>query len=446
MSVSLARLQELLQQDSQCEEANNDPLALAAKRVFQAHGLASPLPQHLTGCYASLRPVSMSLFQCPVSDQQTTLALYSSLPRKIQQQISKPAASEDVVEVPISILYYDEEQQSSFKSIRQQISGNLSSKLSEYTRRSFRPGGIDDSEIAAAATTQDPYRTKEANERAMQVLEKGSEQCWREGTLITAPPGANFQVGLSWEQVYGSKESTAEDEQMSTTTASTQPQQTEEDALQSNIVSSKYSGDLMFKTKQPNNSSAALNYKTFLDDDSLFGSSSSSDDEETDDNSEAELEQPTLIKDSHTSPQAPVGDAAGEAFEATNVSTDTDDIDKLLSELTFMSTSPLSKQQQNDISTNPLDLASRQAQDLKNSTRKAWASTQLLPVKDFNALIPNPAMTFPFVLDDFQQQAVARLERSESIFVAAHTSAGKTVGTFLILYLYSMICFYYSSS
>jgi antiviral helicase SKI2 len=30
-------------------------------------------------------------------------------------------------------------------------------------------------------------------------------------------------------------------------------------------------------------------------------------------------------------------------------------------------------------------------------------------------------------LDDFQQQAVARLERSESVFVAAHTSAGKTV-------------------
>ncbi|EEC50651.1 predicted protein [Phaeodactylum tricornutum CCAP 1055/1] len=36
-------------------------------------------------------------------------------------------------------------------------------------------------------------------------------------------------------------------------------------------------------------------------------------------------------------------------------------------------------------------------------------------------------MTFPFILDGFQQQAVVRLERSESVFVAAHTSAGKTV-------------------
>jgi len=36
-------------------------------------------------------------------------------------------------------------------------------------------------------------------------------------------------------------------------------------------------------------------------------------------------------------------------------------------------------------------------------------------------------MEFPFELDDFQKQAVARLERGEYVFVAAHTSAGKTV-------------------
>ena len=37
-------------------------------------------------------------------------------------------------------------------------------------------------------------------------------------------------------------------------------------------------------------------------------------------------------------------------------------------------------------------------------------------------------MYYPFTLDDFQQQAVARVERAESVFVAAHTSAGKAVG------------------
>ncbi|OEU15387.1 antiviral helicase, partial [Fragilariopsis cylindrus CCMP1102] len=46
---------------------------------------------------------------------------------------------------------------------------------------------------------------------------------------------------------------------------------------------------------------------------------------------------------------------------------------------------------------------------------------------DFHSYIPNPAMRYPFTLDTFQQQAVARLERNESVFVAAHTSAGKTV-------------------
>ena len=78
---------------------------------------------------------------------------------------------------------------------------------------------------------------------------------------------------------------------------------------------------------------------------------------------------------------------------------------------------------------NPLVLAQRQAENENNSTRKTWADQRLLPIHDFDAVVPNPALSFPFTLDGFQQQAVARLERSESVFVAAHTSAGKTVGT-----------------
>ena len=41
--------------------------------------------------------------------------------------------------------------------------------------------------------------------------------------------------------------------------------------------------------------------------------------------------------------------------------------------------------------------------------------------------VPEPAHTFPFALDGFQKEAVYRLERGECVFVAAHTSAGKTV-------------------
>jgi antiviral helicase SKI2 len=48
-------------------------------------------------------------------------------------------------------------------------------------------------------------------------------------------------------------------------------------------------------------------------------------------------------------------------------------------------------------------------------------------ITNFNELVPNPAREFPFELDVFQKEAVYHLEQGDSVFVAAHTSAGKTV-------------------
>ncbi|PIN04704.1 Cytoplasmic exosomal RNA helicase SKI2, DEAD-box superfamily [Handroanthus impetiginosus] len=45
----------------------------------------------------------------------------------------------------------------------------------------------------------------------------------------------------------------------------------------------------------------------------------------------------------------------------------------------------------------------------------------------FHELVPDMALNFPFELDPFQKEAIVYLERGESVFVAAHTSAGKTV-------------------
>ncbi|XP_073062145.1 DExH-box ATP-dependent RNA helicase DExH11 isoform X2 [Primulina eburnea] len=45
----------------------------------------------------------------------------------------------------------------------------------------------------------------------------------------------------------------------------------------------------------------------------------------------------------------------------------------------------------------------------------------------FHELVPDMALTFPFELDSFQKEAIYYLERGDSVFVAAHTSAGKTV-------------------
>ncbi|THD19574.1 Helicase SKI2W [Fasciola hepatica] len=52
-------------------------------------------------------------------------------------------------------------------------------------------------------------------------------------------------------------------------------------------------------------------------------------------------------------------------------------------------------------------------------------SSKQLP--EFSKLLKEPAYTWPFELDTFQKQAILCLENNQSVFVAAHTSAGKTV-------------------
>ncbi|XP_018610003.1 superkiller complex protein 2 [Scleropages formosus] len=61
--------------------------------------------------------------------------------------------------------------------------------------------------------------------------------------------------------------------------------------------------------------------------------------------------------------------------------------------------------------------------------KKRWAIPVDIssPCEDFYKRIPDPAFKWPFELDVFQKQAILRLEVHDSVFVAAHTSAGKTV-------------------
>ena len=66
----------------------------------------------------------------------------------------------------------------------------------------------------------------------------------------------------------------------------------------------------------------------------------------------------------------------------------------------------------------------------KSNLPQTWARetknlNQLPP--DYESVVCEPAMAFPFELDPFQKHAIYHLERGESVFVAAHTSAGKTV-------------------
>eukprot|EP01088_Endostelium_zonatum_P017135 TRINITY_DN4905_c1_g1_i1.p1 TRINITY_DN4905_c1_g1~~TRINITY_DN4905_c1_g1_i1.p1 ORF type:complete len:1322 (-),score=354.13 TRINITY_DN4905_c1_g1_i1:6-3947(-) len=70
-------------------------------------------------------------------------------------------------------------------------------------------------------------------------------------------------------------------------------------------------------------------------------------------------------------------------------------------------------------------------QNLRRNTRGnkkfEWATTEHVDVSNFDELVPDPVIKYPFDLDVFQKEAVYHLERGESVFVAAHTSAGKTV-------------------
>lgn len=49
------------------------------------------------------------------------------------------------------------------------------------------------------------------------------------------------------------------------------------------------------------------------------------------------------------------------------------------------------------------------------------------PLRDLPLPHSFDALTFPFELDGFQKKAIAAVDRDESVLVAAHTSAGKTV-------------------
>ncbi|RKF75046.1 putative ATP-dependent RNA helicase [Golovinomyces cichoracearum] len=65
----------------------------------------------------------------------------------------------------------------------------------------------------------------------------------------------------------------------------------------------------------------------------------------------------------------------------------------------------------------------------KKRGAKEWA--HMVDIKrdffNFRELVPDMAKEWPFELDTFQKEAVYRLESGDSVFVAAHTSAGKTV-------------------
>lgn len=83
---------------------------------------------------------------------------------------------------------------------------------------------------------------------------------------------------------------------------------------------------------------------------------------------------------------------------------------------------------QNDLS-QVLDISNAATLSHLYNSQCQWAEMVDIsqPVTDFKEKVPEPALMYPFELDIFQKQAILKLEERQYVFVAAHTSAGKTV-------------------
>ena len=503
MTLSVDRLQTLLEEDKETRQQEEQ----ARKAQWTANAPLRNNLQKLSTLSAGWwnRPIPDNLFQCPLSSPQTTLVSRSSLPQSIQSQLPARANNgdndnNDVIEIPLAYIQIDEEglqqkqpQQHDNNNARdKQLNplkqrptiGNLSNKLSEYTRgvsgqcRPFKAGGLGSDETAKNDNAEvDEFLSEAAIRRSMDVLNKGSEASWNDGTILKAPPGVDFTVGLSWDDVHQHKEK--EDESKTATDDQTHPPKkpevekkedtsvqdlTEEPATleeppppppppESPEVTDLTQATKVSGSRIPARTTTMWTTQDFLDDDSLFGSSDGSASESEadddlvaavakkkkkkkavnllDDESSASEQEDNVVeeKDDTVNGTKTLRQEVEDTLEAISVSTDPNEVDSLLMDLSVLENNDLGGKRKKDtgITNNPMELAQRQSEDQQNSTRKEWANTKLLPIDDINTWIPNPAMTFPFALDGFQQQAIVRLERNESVFVAAHTSAGKTV-------------------
>ena len=467
----LLKLQELLREEEQGKQSQTQQEEIhlnAFDDALRSFGVLPPLQsqQSQDGSSANKsvwnRGVTSSMFSIPLSAPPvTTLVPKKSLPKSLRSEssfIHSHSLADDnddnvLVEVPISALMPDAQQSSQSQShlpSQRPLAGNLTSKLVEYTRgqvgkrNPFKPGGSEESTDSPITANEEnekypPYCSPKEIENAFQVLKKGAVESWKDGTLITAPPGASYKVGLNFKDVYGDAA----------------------DGIDVNLSMEKVGAgaDFNLQENQSTNQSSSdgpvqpssnvvvskMWDESYFEDDSLFGddaSSSSSDDSSSDDDDEDEDDSSHQSDNDDASMHDNDGnDQEVHGADGANAEDDIHDIDAILYELTLTTTatkveqSMLLTQKQSaavsisNINTNahnPLHIADKR-QLSAGKDRKSWAVTTSLNLQDFHSVVPNPAITYPFELDGFQKQAVARLERGECIFVAAHTSAGKTV-------------------
>ena len=312
---------------------------------------------------------------------------------------------------------------------------NLSEKLSEYTRGAvgrrmpFRAGGLDDVEKNDDASSVDltPLQTADGIRRIMNQGHDGGLRAWltNEPDLLKAPVSISSEVGITPELVYDKSYIDSVREQLHLNEE--YGKKDESDKIDNDIPDvSDYKSDEERPVVIP---SVGLWADNFYDDDSIFGTSSEeSSSRESENDSDDEVSASSDEINDGPDPSVTTEEIEVEANNEIAALGSEDESDDISNEVDLV-LNALSKKSDVESFSNSRDaLKNLFASDPQEvSSRKSWAGTESLDVSDFFSLVPNPAITYPFELDDFQKQAVARLERAECIFVAAHTSAGKTV-------------------
>eukprot|EP00980_Cylindrotheca_fusiformis_P030165 scaffold24507_cov122-Cylindrotheca_fusiformis.AAC.1 len=112
------------------------PSKKAIENFYQMNGMMTPIKGVMK------RPIHRGFYTCPSSEPMTTLVTWDSLPQKVQKLYTKPANG-IVLEVRRDHLIADgllEEETQQHDQLdnaalnRRPLGGNLSSKLTEYTR------------------------------------------------------------------------------------------------------------------------------------------------------------------------------------------------------------------------------------------------------------------------------------------------------------------------
>lgn len=132
-----------------------------------------------------------------------------------------------------------------------------------------------------------------------------------------------------------------------------------------------------------------------------------------------------------------VEEALGEQPEVSVLDQRNQDVEtgRIVEDQPFSSDDDLSSEVDDDIdSLLPVEYPALEPHRLLATSRvqsrgKVWAHMVDVnrDITNFHDLVPEMARTWPFELDTFQKEAVYHLENGDSVFVAAHTSAGKTV-------------------